>query len=139
MSLFKQFATDKKKEVDGVEVAYGENEDGTVPTFIISRMGSSNKKYNKAIETVTRPYRRLIDMNLMPNDQAEKMLQKVFVDIILLGWKNIQDETGKIIDFNHDNALKLFEDLPDLYGDLKAAAQTAALFRSEALDEEAKN
>jgi hypothetical protein len=139
MSLFKQFATNKDLETNGVEVQYGENDDKTVPTFIISRMSSSNKKYNKAIENATRPYRRMIDMNIMPNEQAEKILQKVFIDVILIGWKNVQDEQNKPIDFNSPNALMLFDKLPDLYADLKVAAQTAALFRAECLEEEAKN
>jgi hypothetical protein len=139
MSLFKQFATDKEKETNGVEVQFGENEDGSTPIFIISRMASSNKKYNKALENSTRPYRRQIELDIMPNEQAEKLMMKVFVDTILIGWKNVQGENGETLQFNRENALRLFEALPELYADLKDRAQKAAMFRVESLENEAKN
>ncbi len=46
--LFKQFKTNSAKETEGVEIEFPEaqNDDGTVPTFIISRMGKSNKAYS---------------------------------------------------------------------------------------------
>ena len=47
--LFKQFKTNSTKEVEGVEIEFPEaqNDDGTVPTFVISRMGKSNKAQEK--------------------------------------------------------------------------------------------
>ena len=42
MSLYKQFATNSEKEMEGVEVQMteAENEDGSIPTFVVSRMAS---------------------------------------------------------------------------------------------------
>ena len=40
MSLYKQFATNSEKEMEGVEVQMteAENEDGSIPTFVVSRI-----------------------------------------------------------------------------------------------------
>ena len=89
MSLYKQFATNSEKEMEGVEVQMteAENEDGSIPTFVVSRMGKSNKRYSKALEAATRPYRRQIELGTMNNDKAEEIFMGVFVDTVLKGWE----------------------------------------------------
>lgn len=139
MSLFKQFGTDKEKEVEGVEVSYGFNEDGTEIKFLISRMTKSNKAYSKALEKATRPYRRQFELGTMNEQKAEDIFMEVFSTTILKGWENVQDADGKPIEFSRFKAVDLFKALPDLYQDLQEKANSAALFREEVLEEEAKN
>lgn len=141
MSLYKQFATSCEKETEGVEIQLpeAENDDGTVPTFIISRMGKSNKRYSKALEAATRPYRRQIELGTMNNDKAEEIFMGVFVDTVLKGWKNVRDESNKVLEFSKQAALKLFTDLPEVYERLQEEAKLTANFRDETLEEEAKN
>lgn len=139
MSLYSQFATDKSAEVEGVWVEYGANEDGSIPAFKISRMSKANKKYTKALERATRPHRRAIELETMNNDLAERLFMEVFVDTVLLDWKGIKQRDGEELEFCKKNALKLFEDLPELYDDLQEKAKKASLFREETLEEEAGN
>lgn len=139
MSLYSQFATDKAAEVDGVWVEYGANEDGSVPAFKISRMSKANKKYTKALEKATRPHRRAIELETMNNDLAERLFMEVFVDTVLLDWKNIRTRDGEELALNKDAAMKLFVELPELYDDLQEKAKKASLFREETLEEEAGN
>jgi len=148
MSLRKQFATDKAKESAGIGIEFGANEDGSVPKFFISRMGKSNKRYQKALEAATRPHRRAIELGTLANDVAERLFMGVFVDSVMVspGWENVKlsDVTGDDADegfapFNKENAVKLFANLPELYDDLQEKAKSAALFRDEALEEEAGN
>ena len=139
MSLFKQFATDAKKEAEGVRISYAPNSDGSIPTFIIARMGKSNKKYSKALEVATRPYRRQMELGTLANETAEAIFLKVFVDTILLGWEFVQDENEIFMDCKKENAIRLFEKLPELYEDLQKQANSVVLFRNEALEDEAKN
>lgn len=146
MSLSSQFATDKQAEVDGVWVEYGANEDGSIPAFKISRMSKANKKYTKALEKATRPHRRAIELETMNNDLAERLFMQVFVDTVLLDWRNVSkaDVTGErdaegFADFNGENAMKLFEKLTELYDDLQEKAKKASLFREETLEQEAGN
>lgn len=146
MSLSKSFKTDLKKEIDGVGVSYGFNEDGTEIKFFISRMSKSNKAYSKALEKATRPYRRQFELGTMDEKKAEDIFMEVFSDTILKGWENVpkSDITGNKEDkgyaeFSRFKAVDLFKRLPDLYQDLQDKANSAALFREEALEEEAKN
>lgn len=141
MSLYKQFATNTDKEIEGIEVQMteAENEDGSIPTFVVSRMGKSNKRYSKALEAATRPYRRQIELGTMNNDKAEEIFMGVFVDTVLKGWKNVRDENGAELPFNKQSATKLFNDLPEVYERLQEEAKLSANFRDAALEEEVKN
>ena len=141
MSLYKQFATNTDKEIEGIEVQMteAENEDGSIPIFVVSRMGKSNKRYSKALEAATRPYRRQIELGTMNNDKAEEIFMGVFVDTVLKGWKNVRDESGAELPFNKQSATKLFKDLPEVYERLQEEAKLSANFRDAALEEEVKN
>lgn len=141
MSLYKQFATNTEKEIEGIEVQMteAENEDGSIPTFVVSRMGKSNKRYSKALEAATRPYRRQIELGTMNNDKAEEIFLGVFVDTVLKGWKNVRDESGADMPFTKQTATKLFKDLPEVYERLQEEAKLSANFREASLEEEAKN
>lgn len=146
MSLRAQYGTDVAKEVNGVEVEYGQNADGSIPTFIISRMGKANKRYTKALERATKPYRRQIELNTMPEAQAEKLFLEVFVSTVVLGWRNVEmadvsgsDSDEGLAEFNVENAIALFTALPELYEDLQEKAKSASMFREAALEDEAKN
>jgi hypothetical protein len=141
MSLYKQFATNSEKEMEGVEVQMteAENEDGSIPTFVVSRMGKSNKRYSKALEAATRPYRRQIELGTMNNDKAEEIFMGVFVDTVLKGWKNVRDESGADMPFTKQTATKLFKDLPEVYERLQEEAKLSANFREASLEEEVKN
>ena len=141
MSLYKQFATNTDKEIEGIEVQMteAENEDGSIPTFVVSRMGKSNKRYSKALEAATRPYRRQIELGTMNNDTAETLFLGVFVDTVLKGWENVKDANGNELPFNKQNAVKLLTDLPDVYDRLQEEAKLSANFRDVALEDEVKN
>lgn len=141
MSLYKQFATNTEKEIEGIEVQMteAENNDGSIPTFVVSRMGKSNKRYSKALEAATRPYRRQIELGTMNNDKAEEIFLGVFVDTVLKGWNNVRDESGADMPFTKQNAMKLFKDLPEVYERLQEEAKLSANFREASLEEEAKN
>lgn len=146
MSLSNQFATDSAKEVEGVVIQYGQNADGSIPGFHISRMSRANVRYTKALEVATRPYRRQIELGTLANDVAERVFTGVFVDSVLKGWENValSDVTGDAKDtghapFNRANALALFARLPELYEDLQNQAKSAAMFKDEQQEEEAKN
>jgi hypothetical protein len=141
MSLFKQFKTDPAKEIDGVKIYMpeAENEDGTIPEFTIARMGGTNKRYSRALESGTREHRRAIEKKLLSNEKAEEVFLTVFIDTILIGWANIQDAKGKLIEFNKANVRKLLEELPEVYERLQEEARLLDNFRADALEVEAKN
>lgn len=147
MGLRKTFKTDRDAEINGVEVEVSVNDHNGLPiTIRIARMSQGNKRYTKELNRVTKPHMSAIQNDAMDNDLARKMLQEVFVDTILLGWDNLpkseltgNDKDKELLEFNRDNALALFKELPDLYDDWEARANKAAAFREKEREEEAKN
>lgn len=139
MSLFEQFETNAEKEVEGVPVKYAPNKDGTIPTFFLSRMGKTNKKYSKALDKATKPYARQLKLGTLANETADALFQGVFAKTVLKGWENVYGRDGKPMPFTVENAVELFGLLPDLYDDLTEKASSAALFREETNEDDAGN
>ena len=139
MSLFKQFATNKDAETQGVWVEYGPNEDGTVPSFKLARAGKSNEKWAKLLEKATRPHRRALELGRLDNKISDQIFKGVFVEAVLLDWKNVKDRDGNDFPFTRSNALELMNQLPELYDDLSEKASKATLFAEVELEADAKN
>lgn len=137
MSLRKTFRTDRTAEIEGVEVQVAVNDHNGKPISIrIARMSTSNKRYTKELNRVTKPHMAAIQNDALDDELARKMLQKVFIDTILLGWDNLpkseltgNDEDTELLDFTPENAQALFDEMPDLYNDWESRAQKAAAFR----------
>lgn len=138
MSLFDQFATSRKAEVEGVEVTFGGN-----TTFRIARMSRSNKRYQRMIEQETKPHIHAIRNDNLAPEIDDAITMKVFIATVLLGWKNLVEPkvfgTDDAIEYTPDNAEKLFKALPELYTALKENAAKMSNFRSEEVEADSKN
>ena len=139
MSLYKNWSMDPAKEVNGVAVEFEANDDGTIPTFIVSRMGATNKPYLRALEQAQKPYQRQIQLKTINKEFHEKLILEVFATNIIKGWSNIQDENGNILTFNKENSVKILTDLPEIYDNLFAVAMSADMFKKDELEDSAKN
>ena len=147
MSLRKTFKTDPQAEVDGVLQDVGVNEHNGKPIQVrLARMSRSNKRYTAELERVTRPHSAAIQNESMDNELAAKMLREVFVDTILLDWHNLPkseltgvDTDKEALPFSRENALALFEELPDLYEDWEGRAKKVSSFREKQREAAAKN
>jgi hypothetical protein len=138
-SLYSQFKTDKNIEQEGVILEYGKTDDGKIIAIRIARAGGGNLRYTKLLEAAIKPYRRQLQNETMDNNIAETITQRVYAQSVVLGWENVEDAEGKPMEFNVENCIKLFKDLPDLWSDIQSQANRAALFRQDILDEDAKN
>lgn len=139
MSLYKQFQTDNALEKDGILLQYGTNSKGNPICIRIARAGGANHQYVKRMEAKVKPYRRQIQNETIEKALLENIVKDVFAECVVLGWENVEDETGKELPFTKDNCIKLFTDLPDLFLDVQEQAQRAALFRQEIRENDAKN
>ncbi len=146
MSLSSQYKTNQTKAIEGVAITFPSNEDGTVPTFYVSRMNDSNPQYAAKLAAVTKPFKRQIDAGTLPQEKAKELTKDVFTSTVLKGWENIpmSDVTGVGSDtgyasFSKATALQLFENLPDLYSELVTEASGIARFLADELEAEAKN
>lgn len=139
MSLYQQFKTDSEKEQNGVLVTYGPNNDGSIPGFRLLRRNSTNQRYAKTLERETQQYRRLIELGTLDNKISERVFMRVFCIAVLIGWENVQDKAGKNIVFTLENAMNLFQELPDLYDDLVTQSGKVSLFRESLVEADVKN
>lgn len=139
MNLFQMFGTSESLEKDGIEIQYGENSKGKDIVFKIARAGGSNAEFNKAMERLTKPYRRHIQQGTLDNKVADDIYRTAFIDAVLLGWEGVEDQNGKDIPFTKEAAHELFKSLPELFNDLRDQASNMALFRKENLDADVKN
>lgn len=130
---------DQTKEAEGVDIQYSPNSDGTIPTFRIRRLASSNQKYAKVLERITRPYRRQIDMNTIDPLLSDKLRRQAFIEGVLVSWENVQDAAGKAIMLSSQAAEMLFSTLPELFNDLETNARNSSMFRQEQQESDAKN
>ncbi len=151
MGLKNQFASDKTLESKGIIIDYGD------ARIRIARAGGANKKFAKALDRKTKPFRRAIQAGVLDNDRSNKLLMEVYAKTVVLDWEtntgtdsdpvwtngiDPEDagvdpvEEGGLIQVNEENILKVFLNLPDLFFDLQQQAQAGTLFRAE-LDEAA--
>ena len=131
MSLYKLFKTNENLETDGIWLEYGQTADGKPIRIKIARAGGHNVAFSKALEKATRPYKKAIQTGMLDNKTADRLYKEVFAETVVLDWINVEGPDGQPMDFNKENVLKLFEDLPDLFVDLREQAGTVALFRDE--------
>ena len=139
MSLYKQFATDKNVERDGVVLSYGKNSKNKDINIRIARAGGANIRYAKLLEAAIKPYRRQLQNETMDNGVAEDITMRVYAQSVVLGWEGVEDENGNGMEFTVENCMKLFKDLPDLWADIQSQATRASLFRQDILEADAKN
>jgi hypothetical protein len=139
MSLYSQFATDTNQEKDGIFLQYGTNSKGLPVRIKIARAGGSNARFAKILERETKPYRRQIQMETLDEETGQIIQRRVYAKAVILGWENVEDKAGVAIPFTEENVIKVLTDLPDLFIDIRECAAKAALFRSDALESDAKN
>lgn len=147
MSLYDKFKTDSSLEKKGIELDYGPNKklpkdaEGNHPVTIIyiARAGGANEQYLKRMEAKAKPHRRQIQHETIDRELIASIIKEVYAETVVLGWENVTDENGVVMEFSKANCLKLFNDLPDLYADISEQAQSAALFRVSVREIDAKN
>lgn len=141
MGLYNTFKTNPQYEIEGIWVEYGllDGDESRPIRFKIARAGGQNKAFQKALEKATRPYRRALQSGMLDDKVADRLYKQVFAETVVLDWTNVTDDTGDVLEFNTENVLKVLNDLPDLFADLREQSGNAALYREELLEEDLKN
>lgn len=142
MSLRSAYKTNASKEENGIwfEDTGVINADKTVPGFLLARASRANPKFARETEKLGKKYRRQFENDLVTGDVAVRLNKELFLDTILLDWRNVQlDDDGKNLAFTRENAEMLFEELPDLYELLEQAARKASNFRDEEIEDDTGN
>lgn len=96
MDIFAQYATNETREVQGAWVEHGDAK------FLIGRAG--NSKYIKLFAAEIEKNQQLLDKKDDAADAlSEKIMMKVMVETVLLGWENVSFK-GKPLTYSKANA-----------------------------------
>ena len=143
MSMYGLFKTSVDLESGGVIIDYGSFR------VTIARAGGYNKRFAKALEAITKPYRRAMQTETMDNDIAIELLYKVYADTVIIKWETKVDDEWKIgieqpddedlLPVNAENIIKTFTQLPDLFLDIREQSNRIAIFREEILENDSGN
>ncbi len=138
--LYQEYARNEEKEKDGVWLNYGSagGDRGDV-RIRVARAGGSNNAFRKLLEAKTRPHRRAVETGTINPDLMNSLMRETLAETVILAWQNVDGPDGKPITFNKKNAIKLLEDLPDLYNEILQYAQDRTLFKEAGEQAEAKN
>ena len=140
--LFKEFKMNTEREINGfrVEPTQRQNPDGTLPVFILARMGGRNKEYAKARDKeFSKRDNQQLASKTMPDDVFRPKILRAFIKSVLKGWENVFDEFDSPIPYSQSAATELLTELPDLADILIAEASDEANFKESGLEADAKN
>lgn len=138
MSLYAKFETNTETENKGQWFDIDKDDDGVV-SFLLARMGGSNKEHQQAISERISSKKLQLKLGTLADSQIDEILLDVFLDAVLLGWKNVKGRDGHPLPFNRANAKELLTDLPELYKVLVELASKVDYFLVKQLEAEAKN
>ena len=140
MSLYSRFKTDSSEEQRGVRVQYGVNDRTGLPIVVIlARAGGSNTRFSKVWERLTKPYRRQIETETIDPKISADLMRRLYAEAVVLDWENVDNADGEELPFSVDNCVKIFEDLPDWFDDIRKVSGDMAVFRSATVEADAKN
>ncbi|MBX3537680.1 MAG: hypothetical protein KF735_08585 [Chelatococcus sp.] len=111
---------------DGIKVQYSDE-----LSFTIRRAGGANRAYGQLLSAKLRPLQRRIDMGMLPDEVANKVLAEVYAKTIVQGWTGIKSR-GEDLPFSIENAIALFTSQPEVFRTIQAEATSAANFRKQA-------
>lgn len=144
--LYAQYETNPTWELQGIFFEAGEIVDVVDGQkvrkpirFRIARAGGANSAFAKALERESKQHKRAIQTKTLSNEKANEIYLRAFIAGCLLGWENVRDKKGNELTYTFDTALKLLTDLPDLFNDLREAANDAALYREADLEHDLGN
>ncbi|MDH3377783.1 MAG: hypothetical protein OEQ39_12615 [Gammaproteobacteria bacterium] len=118
------FATDLDLEEKGVWVDIGDG-----GKLLIARLG--NPRYQEAVRRLSKPHKTQIRNKTISEDLSDELLLKAMAESILLDWKGLEDDKGKVIKYSTETAFQLLRDLRDFRNLVVELATEQAAFRRE--------
>ena len=129
---------DKFETTDApIALNFGE-EDGQPVVIEISQAGDSNTKFRRAMERLMAPYSALKASDI-PKSVADRILRQAFAEGVVVGWSNVRDRDGNVLEFNQENVVKLFTEIPALFRKVQEHAFDASNFRASLVKSDAGN
>ena len=155
MGLYKQFESDPNLEREGVWFDYGDFR------VKVRFAGGVNKAYTGLLETTMKPFRRLIDQGVFPEDRSKNLLMTVYSKAIVSDWHTakkdeegvtivddngetvwlggIENRDGEIVNCTPDAVMDTFKALPNLFLEIVTVATSTGNYRLANIEADGKN
>lgn len=134
MSIRDSFGVDARTVKEGLWLLYGDGE-----KIKISMVSPHNVAFQTEMARVQKVHRRQIELETLDDKEGQAILRYVYAKTIVLDWKGLTDKSGKEMVFSVENCVKLFEELPHLFTDIREQSQNLALFIEAQKAANAKN
>ena len=132
------FKTSTKAEAEGVDLDYGDF------WIKVTRAGATNARFKKLFDKAMKPHRRAVANDTMNSEVAERITREVWAESIVLGWGSklgdgLMPYQGEALAFNVPNCIRLFDELPDLFIDVREQSMKLGLFQDDELETDTGN
>lgn len=98
--------------------------------FLVKPFRGTNPRVKAAMAKYYKPYARQIENGQLSLEKEREININLFLDICLVDWKGVEID-GVPTPFARENALILFQELPDLFQTLLAFAQDFKTYKVE--------
>lgn len=122
-NLYELYETDPKLEKEGVGLQFGD------AIFYVKRAGGSNVEFDKTFENRTRTMTNRLQLAALSEEQSNKILQEVYFESVMIGWKNVTDREGNQLEYTAENFYKVMQDLPTVWQTIRREASNHENFR----------
>lgn len=145
-SLRNAYKTSAKLETDGVIFETGNTR------VRLRRAGGANTAFNIAMVKVAKDHKRAIDLDLMGEEKANRLLYELYAEHVVVSWETnvgsderpewvdgIDDGNGGVIPATFDNVVATFTDIPDYFAECKSNAESLQYYREALIAQTVKN
>lgn len=137
MNLKKAFATDPKKETEGVWVDLEDSARVKIRRF-------NYIPAQKYLQNRLKPHRKAIELDILSIDVLNKIYDEILSKFLVVGWENFYygvDDQGEDLklDCTEKNIKIVVSDLPELRDLLIGYARSVELYKLEESEADAKN
>jgi hypothetical protein len=115
-NLYHLFETDKELETKGIALKFGDS------IFTVKRAGGANREFDTKFNEETRAMSSKLQLAALSPEQSDAILRKVYFEAVMLGWEDVTDRAGNVLDFTEKNFVQVMTDLPDLWKGLRTEA-----------------
>lgn len=125
-NLDELFSNDKEAEKNGVWLPLTDTIE-----FQVKRFGGANSTcLKKSLAKNYKPFAKLIEKGLLPEEKERDIYVKTFVDACLLDWKGIEID-GEAKAYDRDIAIELFKKHADLFDVIVEQSQSGDNFKED--------
>lgn len=130
MAKITAIMTDLNKVANGVWVPYAEG-------IELCIAGQNNEAYKKKRNLLMKPHLKQSRAKALTADDVLDIIKPAVAEHLLVGWRNIEDETGNPIPYSTEKALEFFKNpaLSDLYNFVLETAGESDIFKRELLED----